>query len=642
VYLAENALGLAGLAGAAEVTLVNTVPSAMAELVRQGAVPASVKTVNLAGEALPSQLVEGLYGLGTVEAVYNLYGPTEDTTYSTWALAPKGGQVPPPIGRPLSGTQAYVVDGQLKPVPVGVPGELYLAGVGLARGYLGRPELTAERFVPNPFSEEGGGRMYRTGDRVKWREDGQLEYLGRIDFQVKVRGFRIELGEVEEGLRRHPGVQEAVVVARGEGADKKLVGYVSVKAGQQVEAEELQELLKQHLPRFMVPSVLVVLEAMPLNPTGKIDRKALPEPEWSRGHEGEATLAPRDRTEMELASIFEALLGVRPVGLRDDFFALGGHSLLTVRLMAQIERQLGRKLPLNRLFGNATVESLATVLRDAPAAGPSSPLATLQPLGNLPPLFFVHAIGGSALSFRELSQALGEQQPLHAFHAPGLDGEAPPFEDIPAMARHYLATLRESRVPGVPLWLAGWSFGGLVAYEMARQLEAEGVDVAGVILLDSWLPRSAWAVQQDGSDGLRHLARELGLEVEADATLARLAALSVEHRLLPPASAEDDLRRALQVYEAHHAAFRAFRPEPSKGLRLVLLRPEQVLNPLDAALLKQDATGGWGALVPGPVELHSVPGDHFRMLRAPHVEALAQVLRGLLRQPQSLQQPEVA
>ncbi|MCP3105583.1 amino acid adenylation domain-containing protein, partial [Myxococcus sp. K15C18031901] len=274
VYLVENALGLAGLAAAGEVTLVNTVPSAMAELLRQGAVPGSVKTVNLAGEALPSQLVEGLYGLGTVEGVYNLYGPTEDTTYSTWALAPRGAEVAPPIGRPLAGTQAYVVDARLKPVPVGVPGELYLGGVGLARGYLGRPELTVERFVPNPFSREVGARMYRTGDRVRWRADGQLEYLGRIDFQVKVRGFRIELGEVEEALRRHPGVQEAVVVARGEGADKKLVGYVSVKAGQQVEPEALQGLLKERLPRFMVPSALVVLPAMPLNPNGKIDRKA--------------------------------------------------------------------------------------------------------------------------------------------------------------------------------------------------------------------------------------------------------------------------------------------------------------------------------------------------------------------------------
>ncbi|HEX8434218.1 alpha/beta fold hydrolase, partial [Archangium sp.] len=272
----------------------------------------------------------------------------------------------------------------------------------------------------------------------------------------------------------------------------------------------------------------------------------------------------------------------------------------------------------------------------------SSPLATLQPRGNLAPLFLVHAIGGSALSFRELSQALGEEQPLHAFHAPGLEGEAPPFEDISAMARHYLAPLREARVPGAPLWLAGWSFGGLVAYEMARQLEAEGVDVAGVILLDSWLPRRAWPVQPDGSEGVRHLARELGLEVEGDATLARLAALAVERRLLPPATAEDDLGRALRVYEAHQAAFRAFRPQPSKGLRLVLLRPEQVSSPADAALLEQDATGGWGALVPGPVELHAVPGDHFRMLRAPHIESLAQVLRDILRPPRSTQQPEVA
>jgi amino acid adenylation domain-containing protein len=642
VYLAENALGLVGLAGAGEVTLVNTVPSAMGELVRQGAVPASVKTVNLAGEALPSQLVEGLYGLGTVEEVYNLYGPTEDTTYSTWALAPRGARVPPPIGRPLAGTQAYVVDERLEPVPVGVPGELYLGGVGLARGYLGRPELTAERFVPDPFSRKAGARMYRTGDRVKWREDGQLEYLGRLDFQVKVRGFRIELGEVEEALRRQPGVREAVVVARGQGADKRLVGYVTAKEGRKVEVGELKAGLEQQLPRFMVPGALVVLEALPLNPNGKVDRKALPEPERSDGHEGDAALAPRDRIEMELASIFEALLGVRPVGVRDDFFALGGHSLLTVRLVSQIERRLGRKLPLHRLFGNATIESLAVVLRDAPAAGPPSPLSTLQPRGALPPLFCVHAIGGSALSFRELTQALGEQQPLHAFHAPGLEGEAPPFEDVSAMARHYLTALREARIPGAPLWLAGWSFGGLVAYEMARQLEVEGVDVAGVILLDSWLPRPAWPMQPDGTEGLHHLARELGLDVDESVTLARLAALAVERRLLPPTTAEEALRRALGVYQAHQTAFRSFRPQPSKGLRLVLLRPEQTSSLADAALLEQDPTGGWGALVPGAVEIHPVPGDHFRMLRAPHVEALAHVLHGILRQPASTQRSEVA
>ncbi|HZI10167.1 MAG TPA: amino acid adenylation domain-containing protein [Myxococcus sp.] len=642
VYLAENALGLAGLVGAGEVTLVNTVPSAMAELVRQGAVPPSVKTVNLAGEALPSTLVEALYGLGTVEEVYNLYGPTEDTTYSTWALSPKGAKGPPPIGRPLAGTQAYVVDARLKPVPVGVPGELYLAGAGLARGYLGRAELTAERFVPDPFSASPGARMYRTGDRVKWRGDGQLEYLGRIDFQVKVRGFRIELGEVEEALRRHPGVQEAVVVARGEGADKQLVGYVSAKAGQTVEAGELREQLRQHLPRFMVPAALVVLEAMPLNPNGKIDRKALPEPERLPGHERGATLAPRDRVEMELASIFEALLGVKPVGMHDDFFALGGHSLLAVRLVDQLQRRLGRKPSLHQLFGNATVESLAALLRDAPAEGPPSPLATLQPRGHLPPLFLVHAIGGSALSFRELSQALGEQQPLHAFHAPGLEGDTPAFKDIPAMARHYLSFLREARAPGAPLWLAGWSFGGLVAYEMARQLEAEGTHVEGVILLDSWLPRPMMTPRQDGAEGLRHLARELGLEPGEDATLTRLAALAVERRLLPPSTAEEDLRRALEVHQAHQAAFHAFQPQPSKGLRLVLLRPEEAANPVDAALLEQDPTGGWGALVTGPVELHPVPGDHFRMLRAPHVEVLAQVLRAVLLQPESTQRPEVA
>ncbi|RKG47655.1 non-ribosomal peptide synthetase, partial [Corallococcus sp. AB011P] len=260
VVVARNALHLAELPTAPHVTLINTVPSAMAQLLRLGAVPPSVRVINLAGEALPETLAKQVYAVPTVQKLFNLYGPSEDTTYSTASLV--GRDEVPLIGRPLPSTRAYVLDASLQPVPVGVAGELYLAGEGQARGYLLRPELTAERFVPEPFGPPGG-RMYRTGDRVRYRMDGRLEYLGRIDFQVKVRGFRIELGEIEAALRRAPGLKDAVVVARGEASDKRLVAYVTPKANTSLEVEALKAHLRQGLPEYMVPTTFVVLDALP-------------------------------------------------------------------------------------------------------------------------------------------------------------------------------------------------------------------------------------------------------------------------------------------------------------------------------------------------------------------------------------------
>ncbi|WP_328701134.1 AMP-binding protein, partial [Corallococcus silvisoli] len=305
VVVVKNALQLAEEKPEAEVTLVNTVPSAMAQLVRLGAVPETVRVVNLAGEALPETLAKAVYGVETVGKLYNLYGPSEDTTYSTWSLVGRG-EVPN-IGRPLTNTRAYVLDRYLEPVPVGVAGELYLAGEGQARGYLGRPELTAEKFLPEVHGPEGS-RMYRTGDRVRYRGDGVLEYLGRVDFQVKVRGFRIELGEVETALRRVEKVKDAVVVAKGEGGEKRLVAYVTGKEGERLEGEELKARLRQGLPEYMVPGVVMVLDALPLNANGKVDRKALPEPEApTAGSEYEA---PRTQTEEKLASIWAEVLRV--------------------------------------------------------------------------------------------------------------------------------------------------------------------------------------------------------------------------------------------------------------------------------------------------------------------------------------------
>ncbi|RKH50658.1 amino acid adenylation domain-containing protein, partial [Corallococcus llansteffanensis] len=378
VVVARNALHLAELPTASEVTLVNTVPSAMAQLVRLGAVPAAVRVINLAGEALPETLAKQVYALPSVQKLYNLYGPSEDTTYSTGSLV--GREEVPLIGRPLPDTRAYVLDATLQPVPVGVAGELYLAGEGQARGYLLRPDLTAERFLPEPYGPPGG-RMYRTGDRVRYREDGRLEYLGRVDFQVKVRGFRIELGEVEAALRKAPGLKDAVVVAKGEAADKRLVAYVVPKAGEALEAEALKAQLRQGLPEYMVPGTVVVLDALPLNSNSKVDRKALPEPEAPQS--GSTYLAPRTQTEAKLAAIWAEVLRLPQVGVRDSFFELGGHSLLATQVVSRVRAELRVELPLRALFESPTVEGLA--LRLAGLTGASAPaLARVSHEGTLP------------------------------------------------------------------------------------------------------------------------------------------------------------------------------------------------------------------------------------------------------------------
>ncbi|NMO14854.1 amino acid adenylation domain-containing protein [Pyxidicoccus fallax] len=376
VIVARDALALAELPHASEVTLVNTVPSAMAQLLRLGALPASVCTVNLAGEPLPAPLARDVYEVPTVRRLYNLYGPSEDTTYSTFSLV-KAGQ-PPHIGRPISNTRAYVLDEHLRPVRVGAPGELYLAGQGLARGYLHRPELTAERFLPDPFGPPGS-RMYRTGDRVRYRPTGELDYLGRNDFQVKVRGFRIELGEVEARLQALPDVREAVVVARDDGpGGQRLVAYA---AGQGLDADTLREGLRATLPGYMVPSAFVVLDALPRNANGKVDRKALPVPAVER-----ASLrpyeAPRTATEELLSGLWRQVLGLERVGVKDHFFELGGHSLLATQVVARLRTALRTEVPLQAFFEAPTLEALAE--RVDAARGDTEATPVVPPLLPVP------------------------------------------------------------------------------------------------------------------------------------------------------------------------------------------------------------------------------------------------------------------
>ncbi|HEX2091249.1 MAG TPA: amino acid adenylation domain-containing protein, partial [Longimicrobiaceae bacterium] len=627
LVLVENALELASVEE--PVVYASMVPSAAAELLRIGGIPASVRTLNLGGEALPAALAQGLYALGTVERVGNLYGPTEDTTYSTYSRVPRGAERVC-VGRPVADTQAYVLDPQLQPVPVGVIGELYLAGEGLARGYASRPDLTAERFLPNPFGAPGS-RMYRVMDRVRWLPTGEMEYFGRTDFQVKVRGFRIELGEIESALRAQEGVREAVAVVRGEDAGSRhLVAYVA--AGPEVDTAELRARLGARLPEYMVPAVVVALDRLPLTPNGKVDRRALPDPQW--GGATERYVGPRDETEAALCALWREVLEVERVGVLDDFFDVGGHSLTAIRLIARVGDAFGTTLPVSVLLHARTVRELAAVLRERGAGVPASPLVPLQPGGTRPPLFCVHAAAGTVLQYLLLAGHLAPDQPLYGLEAlprPGVEA------DLEELAAEYLAAIRAVQ-PAGPYRLGGWSLGGLFAFEMARQLLARGEEVELLALLDSYPPLGdQYRSAPDEAELLLFLAHDLGYPSGALHGLAELLAghapgerlerLAEVLRSRVPALAEIDaaqLRDRAEGYRRNLSAAARYRPGPYAG-RITLLRAAQ------GPAAPEDPRLRWRELTPFPLEVHTVEGDHYTILTGENARALARILEERLR-----------
>ena len=358
LILADNALQLASLRAAQRVTLLNTVPSAIKELLRLRAIPPSVRVVNLAGEPLSLGIVQELYQLPGIEKVYDLYGPTETTTYSTFTLRRPDG--PCTIGRPLANTQIYLLDLEMQPVPCGVTGEMFISGDGLARGYLNRPELTEEKFIYNFFSHKPGALIYRTGDLARYLPDGNIEFLGRIDNQVKIRGFRIELGEIEAVLGMHPAIREAVVISReNQAGDKRLVAYVVPAQKSIISTSELRGFLKQKLPDYMIPFAFVVLDSLPLTPNGKVDRKALPDPDSGRPELDDSFIPARTPIEDLLVGIWCEVLGLKEVGIHDNFFELGGHSLLATQVMSRVHKAFEMEIPLRFLFEAPTPAGLA-------------------------------------------------------------------------------------------------------------------------------------------------------------------------------------------------------------------------------------------------------------------------------------------
>jgi len=466
-------------------TIMQATPTAWRVLFESGWESDPKLKVLVGGEALSADLARQL--ACSCSSVWNMYGPTETTIWSSLYKVDGKDEKLVPIGKPIANTTLYILDAAREPVSVGMEGELYIGGEGIARGYFEREELTAERFVPDPFSFLPGARMYRTGDVARYRPDGNVEFLGRIDHQVKIRGFRIEVGEIEAVLERNSAVKQAVVIAREDTpGDKRLVAYVVPGAPNSVRSAELRQHAGKQLPDYMIPSAFVQMQRLPLTPNGKVDRKALPAP-TARDFETDAEfVAPRDATERKLVRLWEEVLGVSPISITTSFFDLGGRSLLAARLFTKILRTFGKELPLSILFRSPTVELLAKELRRMQSSTQYPTLVTIQSAGTRPPFFCVHGGAGSTLFLHRLSRRLGADYPFYGIEPEGLDGKKFERLTVEDMATHYLAAIRKVQ-PSGPYYLGGYCFGGLVAFEMAQLLVRQQEEPALVALFSAEL-----------------------------------------------------------------------------------------------------------------------------------------------------------
>jgi thioesterase domain-containing protein/acyl carrier protein len=574
------------------------------------------------GEALPVALADELVSRGL--ELWNMYGPTETTIWSTCTrITTQGEQIK--IGRPIANTRLYILDEAMNPVPVGAEGELWIGGEGLARGYRGRPDLTEERFVADPFVDTPGARMYKTGDLARYEADGNVVYIGRIDHQVKVRGYRIELGEIETVLSSHPAVVSAVVVAHttdGAGA-AELAAYV-VPRGIPVAATAFRKFLAQKLPGYMVPSTVTSLEAFPLTPNGKIDRNALPEPVRGRSEEHEL-VAPRTPLEQRLAAIWERELGVSPIGITDNFFDLGVTSIVAASLFAAIERELGDRLPLGAIFRAPSIEALAELLEAGEVNSRWTSLVPIQPHGSQTPIFCVHGGGGTILHLEPLARRLGHDQPFYGLQSKGLYGGVKPPQTVEDMATHYLSEMRQVQSRG-PWRLAGYCFGTLVAFEMAQRLVADGDEVELLAMFNgpspSWIRRWGWYGNQPSKRRKRPAPRRVSRKERLERELVRFrralreparfrTALIFysEHGTVGRLRARGALAlgrplreeiREQYFLELHAKAERVYEPEPYDG-DLVVFYGEG---------LYEDPELGWGEFTTRGVHVHGVPGHH--------------------------------
>jgi amino acid adenylation domain-containing protein len=639
------------------ITIIETVPSLL-RAASENASALGLDSLDLSelrwmivtGEVLSSEACGQWLDLYPNVPLLNAYGPTEcsdDVTHHTINCKLPAGTAQAPIGRPVANMQLYVLDAHLQPLPVRVSGELYVGGVGVGRGYLNDPGRTAQAFLPNPFSTRSGARCYRTGDLARHLSHGELECLGRIDRQVKIRGFRVELGEIEAALRQHPGVIESVVVTRDDGSgQKRLMAFLVARDGYYPDLAELQSFIKERVSPYMVPSAFMTLDTMPLNSNGKIDRKALLAYDPVSATT-DSYVAPRNMWELRLARIWQELLRIERVGVRDNFFDLGGDSLLAIRMLARLRKILKQELPLSIIIEAGTIERLALVLKDKGAVINKPPLVALRPKGSRAPFFCVHPRSGRVLGLLPVAQYMGEDQPFYGIQDPNTieyseQGEANLAVPLEEMAARYVEAVKTAQPHG-PYHLGGWSFGGFVAFEMAQQLVRQGDEVGLLAILDA--AKSERVGRADDAELLSMLCVEVGLQISTEILrplrpqqqLRYVAQQLNAANLMPADVSLTWISFELSVFKArlwavdHHVfknypgritLFRAAEPDAHH-----LEYPDPILA---------DPSMGWSQLSTEPVDVQVVPGNHLTICREPNVRILAEKLMACLEEAGSL------
>nr|WP_245553364.1 non-ribosomal peptide synthetase [Nocardia veterana] len=611
---------LARVVAAESVTTLHFVPSMLAAFLAESDLGScgSLRRVFASGEALPAAVAQRLVAR-TGARLHNLYGPTEAAVDVTYHEVTGRDTTTVPIGRPVANTRVYVLDSRLRPVPAGVTGELYLAGAQLARGYLARPDLTAERFVADPFAT--GERMYRTGDLATWNADGELEYRGRSDFQVKLRGLRIEPGEIEAALTELPEVDRAVVVVHGDdAAQQQLVAYVVAAPDRSVDGDRLRTALAHRLPAYMAPAAVVTLAELPVNASGKLDRRALPAPP----RQAREFRAPRTAAERTVCEAFAQVLDLERVGLDDNFFELGGTSLLATSLVARLGTTLGRRVPVLTLFTASTPAALLAELDAGAGIDADAAFDVLLPLrrnGFGEPLFCIHPVGGVAWSFAGLAAVI--ERPLYGLQSPALSGASLPGS-VEEWAGHYVAAIRSVQPEG-PYHLLGWSLGGVLAHAVAVRLQDEGEQVALLAVMDSHLGPTVAdggepvAVAELLGGLLGERAGEMG-EPALDADIASVLAT------LPEPFAGLGTDRITSILDA-----------AVRSVELVAAhRPRTYHGDLTYFVAAQDessapAVAQWSAVVTGDIGSHVLPATHWRMTSAAALSRIGAVLTELDR-----------
>jgi amino acid adenylation domain-containing protein len=597
-----------------------------------------LNTVISTGEVLTGELSRRFAQRMPHTHLCNFYGAAETGDVAWYSAEAQHRHLPRcPVGRPVANVRCYILDEQLRPVPIGLIGELYVSSSGLAREYLDDPELTAQRFIPCPFEPGPGSRMYRTGDLARFLPTGEIDIVGRADEQVKLNGVRIEPEQIEGVLRGHPLVEEARVDVRTDpSGEQRLIAYVVGRA----EPDALRELLRQRVPRYMLPHLFLRLEALPRTPSGKVNRRALVDPDWSRRPLAQLPAAPRDAIERHLAAVWSGLLGVAQVGVHDDFFDLGGHSLLAARLMARVDEDFDVSLPLAFLFEHSTIAGMADALRAQKGAGGWDPLVAISPAGEGLPFFVVHGMLGNVVHLHHLAHALEPNHPFFGLQARGLDGNETPLDRVEAMAADYLRAIRRQQPHG-PYFLGGYSFGGLVAFEMAQQLTAMDEHVGALVLFDTKLvrmpehtgaKRGAMAALKRESRGLpRTLAYMRTLSFRQQLSFlrrkievfsgAQLGVRVSRHRLprlprnLPPAS--------MVVFHACRDAMLHYVARPYPG-SVILVLPD--LQPDYSVRTDEQKVLDWSALALGGLDVLRVSGSKGTMIAPPKVTWLAHEL----------------